>query len=119
MRKLKKIGFFKELNHGFPDGGSLKDLVSESRHLNHDKILKYLKDGELLIASPGLVKDVLGDSSEIIGSANVLTDGVWAWSEDLSYYFEKYNVSLVQNFLDHMEEKDWNINEVDLSVIEF
>jgi hypothetical protein len=77
MIKLKQVGFFKELAHGDPHAASL----SESKNQLKDDLVKnisgYLESGILFIASHGLVKDILSENKEIIGTLGVFTDGIW------------------------------------------
>ena len=39
----------------------------------------------------------------IIGTPDSLTDGVWTWHADLSYYVDKYNLILDDSFLNHIK----------------
>ena len=116
--KLKQVGFFKELHHGSPDGGSLEASASDSKQESQKEILDYLNSGEVVVASPGLVKDVLDGGNKIIGSANILTDGVWAWPQDLIYYVETYNVRLPLEFVSHISGNNWTVPDVDVTAVE-
>lgn len=116
--KLKQVGFYKELRHGSPEGDSLEEARADSAQDRQNKILEYLKCGKIFIASPGLVKDVLSSEGKIIGSANILTDGNWAWPQDLIYYVQNYNVALPEEFVSHMANNTWKIPDVDLTAIE-
>lgn len=111
MKKLKRIGFFRELPYGEEDGDSLKSLVSKLDDPNKSEITDYLKNGILLIASPGLAKDVLGGNAEIIGGLCILTDGTWAWPSDLAYYVERYSVGLPKDFINWMHIQQWIVPE--------
>ena len=80
--------------------------------MNHPKkteIIDYLRNGATLIAAPGLAKDVLSDSSEIIDELCILTDGQWAWPSDLAYYVEKYSVGLDDDFVQWMQIQNWKL----------
>lgn len=109
MKKLKSIGFFKELPHGDIDGLSMKSLISSTRLMDKNKIVEYLRNGELMIASPGLAIDVLSDSQPIIGELCILTDGKWAWPSDLAYFVEKYSIELNNEFIDWMKYNQWKV----------
>ena len=115
--KLKRVGFFRELEHGDKYGMSLKEAVRNSSSENEDKIIEYLNRGVAYCITAGLVSDILDESRGIIGSLEILTDGEWAWPSDLSYYVNLYHVELDINFINHIKENDWtvpNINETDL-----
>lgn len=106
--KLKKVGFFRELRHGMPDGPELRSLLSPSPYEHEDRIAQYLRNGVLLIASPGVIEDVLSPG-QLIGGPHILTDGVWAWPSDLAHYVEKYHVRLPSEFTDHMAQRNWAV----------
>ena len=105
--RLKRVGFFRELDHGMENGASLKDSVLQKPQANEDKIIKYLKTGIVYCNSPGLVMDVLVKENGVIGNLNILTDGEWIWPSDLSYYVELYHVKLNEDFVMHMEKVNW------------
>lgn len=107
--KLKAVGFFKELKHGMQDGGSLKENISNKPQFDEDKIIKYLEEGVIYCISPGLTIDILGKSHEIKDSLKILTDGVWIWPSDLSYYVKKYHVKLNEHFILHMKNANWTV----------
>lgn len=115
--KLKQVGFFRELQHGDPEGLSLKECTSDGPCTN-ESLLNYLNSGKLFIASPGIVKDALSDGGKVIGSASLLTDGVWVWPQDLVYYKRTYDVSLPVEFSAHMEKNGWEVPEVNLAELE-
>ena len=118
MKKLKKAGFFKELDHGEETAPSIKDVLGGLSEEILGSVNLYLKKGVLLVASPSLVQDVLDfDSDVVIGSLGLLTDGVWVWPSDLAYYVEKYRVDLPSEFIFHMENNGWEIGSVDLKSI--
>jgi hypothetical protein len=118
--KLKRVGFFTELEHGDADGVSLKQSISSSQHPEKQKIINYLRSGICFIFSPGLVTDVLSESEEIISSLRILSDGTWAWPNCLIYYVDEYNVNLPDEFIDFMKNRNWmiNSNEIDLNLLE-
>jgi len=123
--KLKRYGFFSELEHGDPDGVSLIGLRDTGRWDANEKPLavEYLRSGVLLVGCPGVVTDVLagsdGGEAEAIGSPHVLTDGEWAWPADLAYYVDRYNVPVPDEFLARMRAANWRAPEVkDLQSLE-
>lgn len=118
MTKLKRVGFFKELPHGDPHAVSLSESINQ---LNGDLVKSatdYLDTGTLFIASPGLARDFLSENKEIIGTLGILTDGVWAWPADLSYYVNKYKVGLPTDFLAHIKQHNWQTSEVNVDELE-
>ncbi len=119
--KLNRIGFFRELKHGDKFGNSLKKAVHNIPLENEEKIIEYLDSGIAFCVTAGLVSDVLDESKGVIKNLEILTDGVWVWPSDLSYYVKFYHIELDTNFLEHMKEKGWIMadkKDVDLSRLE-
>ena len=117
--KLRRYGFFKELKHGDINGDSLIEQQSDKVFNFKEKCVKYLNSGHSLIVSPGLVKDVLNPENGIISSPSILTDGIWAWPEDLSYYVETYNVRPGTDFIESMKMNLWTVPDIRIDQLEF
>lgn len=107
--KLKLIGFFKELNYGLDDIESINNYITNISAENKDEIVSYLKHGNLMVCSPGVTKDVINEVNGVIGGRGIVTDGVWAWPKELSYYVEEYNIKLPKEFIDYINENRWKI----------
>lgn len=119
--KLKRIGFFRELDHGDPTGPILTELVNDKFQPDEQIVLDYLRNGLLLIGCPGMVGDVLDKSAGPIGSPDIMTDGTWAWPGDLPFYVERYHLTLPAEFIDHVRGRRLEplaIGEVELSDLE-
>jgi hypothetical protein len=93
---------------GFPADGAgndprnilrLLDRRSASPHPDETRIADYLRKAQPYIVSPGATFDVL-DGSGPIGSGTILTDGEWAWPDDLAHYLETYHIDLPAPFLE-------------------
>lgn len=96
--KLNRFGFFREL--GSSTRESMLPLLGRARCST--EVTEYLRHGQLFIASPGPVTDPIHGSCGMIGTASVLTDGVWAWREDTAHYVEAHGLELPAEFLAHM-----------------
>ncbi len=120
MKKLRRFGFFRELGHGDPGGESLRSLVSDEPLSHATEIASYLSQGEVLIACPGIVHDVLDPDKPVIGPPDILTDGEWAWPRDLLYYVSKYNVRIPEELEQWMESNRWELRKetLDLANVE-
>ena len=118
--RVRHLGFFSDLPHGISSEPRVQSLIADSPLNDESRLVKYLNDGELFIASPGVVHDVLSDSDTVIGSADILTDGVWAWPRDLSYYVSRYHVHLPEDFVEHARRNRWVIpNGIQLEALIF
>ena len=118
---LKHIGYFKELKHGYKNGPSLKENISNKPQEYEKEIIAYLSSGIGFVYSPGIVYDILSKDKKMIESLVIFTDGVWDWPSDLVYYVEKYNVHLHNEFIEHMKSQNWKVpseNEIDLVKLE-
>jgi len=73
-------------------------------------ILRYLRSGDVVAVSPGILRDVLDDERPIIGSPKVLTDGVWTWPGELAYYVERYHIELPGAFVERIQSNAWRIH---------
>ena len=72
---------------------SMKDDFGTSPSPFRDRIIDYLNNGELKLASPSSVFDVF--SGERISQTNcILTDGEYSWLNSLGYYIQKYNLQI-------------------------
>lgn len=118
MTKLRQVGFFRELPHGDLNAPSLSESRDQLNDSQVKSIAAYLESGVLFVASPGLARDALSQDKEIIGALGVLTDGVWAWPSDLSYYVSKYRIGLPGDFLEHMKRNNWQRGEVRIGELE-
>ncbi|WP_327210458.1 hypothetical protein [Rhizobium leguminosarum] len=109
-KQLKRIGFFRELPYGGPEGLSINSSLSEFSLEKKVKVISYLRSGTACVVSPGVSRDVISSERDIIGALSLLTDGVFLWPSDFPYYFEKYSVGIPQEFLEHMEQNVWVIS---------
>jgi hypothetical protein len=120
--KLKRYGFFTELEHGDANSESLSALRGMAPYddATTKRVAEYLESGHLYIGCPGTVVDVLaeGDATPI-GSPDILTDGEWAWPGDLPYYVSRYRVPVPREMLDAMEKNSWHVpQQVELMALE-
>jgi hypothetical protein len=117
-KKLRGVGFFRELPYGDQNGESLENGVAKVSLENMDRIISYLKSGVAGVVAPAISRDFLSPRHEIIGSLALRTDGEFLWPSDLAHYVEKYRVGLPEDFLRHMEMNDWQVPVVDTSALE-
>ena len=107
--RVRHVGFYSDLPHGLPSEPTLRNAVSDSAVEEEREMVNYLSAGALFIACPGVVHDILSDSDVVIGSPDILTDGVWAWPRDLAYYVGRYHVRLPAAFVEHARRNRWSI----------
>lgn len=122
MMKLRRVGFFQELPHGDPTGARLIDHLNDTPQPDEINVSSYLRKGLLLIGCPGVVGDAFDSIVGVIGSLDILTDGVWAWPADLAYYTEKYHLTLPADFVRHVRERSFlppGDCEIDVNDLEF
>ena len=115
MSKLHLVGKFRELWPRSPlDLPSILGYLSETAHPQEESICEYLCRGAMLTGGLSIRTDALDSSrSERIGSGSLLTDGIWAWNDDLPYYVRTYHVALPASFVAHMRKQNWHPKPVD------
>jgi len=103
------VGDFHELSHGRFESPSIRWAVRATAAPHEPDLLRYLRAGTVLAASPGITHDVLGAQDTLIdiGGLCLLTDGTWLWYSDLAYYVEHYHLELDPRFTAHAHSHHW------------
>ena len=105
MIRLRGVGFFRELQADH-QGPSLHDAMSAVPHPDAQRIVAYLRGGTALCGVAGYVTDVIDPT--ITGlTKGVMTDGVYAWPNELPHYVEAYHAKLPEDFVAHLRANDW------------
>jgi hypothetical protein len=101
---------FAELS--LPGPTSLVDAPREKRSdAELQQLLAYLARGHVLAAS-GAVDDVLDPARQRVVAAQVRTDGVWVWPNEITYYIPRYGLAILPDFVAHARAKHWLIPEL-------
>ena len=110
--KLLHFGFFDDLPLE-QRRDAVHRLCSETqRHPDTEKSMNYLRAGVPFMLIAGVTRDWLSEDQKVIGPPHVLTDGKWSWTADVSYYLERYGLSLPEDFVTHMKSNDWKVPKV-------
>ena len=106
---MQLVGYYKELRHGRPDGGSLPQAVHLATGALDDEsqIVRYLSTATVLAATSQEVDDLLDKSALGVALASSRTDGEWVWPDDLSYYVRRYHVALPPNFVQRVRDLNY------------
>ena len=113
--ELRDMAIYKE----FSRRGSRKIRVQMTDHFNSEdynekpQILAYLKSGHMFHGWMQMVWDHFDKKNGFAVSDSLLTDGCWSWTNDLSYYVEKYDLILPAVFVEHMQSRNWEILNLD------
>lgn len=110
--KLKRQGFYKEMPHGDKNDPSILQFIRDEGDLEESRICQYLKEGTVVIACGGIVKDIVNADNGIAGCPNMLTDGIWLWPGDLAYYVKRYHLKLNKDFIKSMRDNNWHIKDI-------
>ncbi|GLW54476.1 hypothetical protein [Kitasatospora phosalacinea] len=110
---FRYVGDFREWGHGRPDGPSIRAAVRAAPGEDEPELLRYLRGGALLYATPSAVPDVLGPAGAVIGGLHLFTDGRWLWFSDLAHYVERHHVVLDPDFLAHARGNGWVVPVLD------
>jgi hypothetical protein len=108
MKHLIRVGFYRELKHGKPDGESLHAVVQQKGGPDDAQLVHYLRAGSTLVASPSMVRDVLANNA-MIGSLEIRTDGTYAWPSDLAHYVERHHARVPEDFLQHVRSLSFTV----------
>lgn len=94
------IGKFREI---YKDDScpSIFSAIREGTPEAKEKIILYMKNATVSAFAPGFVYDVI-DGKHRIGNLKCYTDGKYLWRSDIIYYFDKYNLELPKEFVDHI-----------------
>lgn len=101
------LGEFQELEHGRPDGPSLRAAVRDHGGPDEHRLVEYLRSGSILAATGSRVHDILSPDRELIDGLHLFTDGQWFWYSDLAHYVEQYHVALDERFVQHAQDQNW------------
>lgn len=82
----------------------LKNLISEQPVKNKDIILSYLKKFPYSAFTSQPVFDKFS-GEEVFFADNAHTDGMYTWYESEIYHFDKYNLKLNNDFIEHVLNK--------------
>lgn len=108
---LLKLGFYREMTYGSDNDVSIKDVLNTETNLELlNKVCQYLNSGAVIVECCGTTIDVINSDNGVAGVPSLLTDGVWVWPGDLSYYVKKYNIKLSDDFISTLKQNNFNIN---------
>ena len=98
------LGMYNEFGPGM-GLPSIKDSFQAERYPGQDMIIEYLRTGgEVCMARPG--SDIDKFTGEKIGFESYLkNDGEYSWYSYLSYYVDKYNLRLPEDFEQHVRKR--------------
>jgi len=110
MKKvLKRIRSFSEMAHATrQEREHLQTLTHTNPQEHEDNLITYLETGTGFVMSPGVVRDILDDKGPI-GTGSILTDGEWAWADDLAWYVKTYHIRLPEEFVRHAMQNGWQV----------
>jgi len=115
--RLIPVGFYADLEHGQIYGPSIERACRDAAGPDDERLATYLDGGHIYRRVESTARDVL-DGDVPIGPAHLLTDGVYVWPADLSYYVRHYHVVLPRAFVIHVRTNAWQVPRfVDLTAL--
>ncbi len=109
MIKLAFMNYF-ELHVFSKVGSGFKNFKEEKTNLKNE-VIDYMEKGVYALSRQGFMYDVLSETTEIAGSGSLMTDGEWVWPDTATYYIEKYDLKIPEDFLQSLIEKKFMFNE--------
>ncbi|MCE9584367.1 MAG: hypothetical protein K8T20_17910 [Planctomycetes bacterium] len=88
-------------------GLGLRNLVRPVPHPDKVKILSYLRASKPRAAAAGLFQDFLAPGSPRIEPLLAYGDDDWIWTNQVTYYVDRYNLELSEEFVAHMRAQGW------------
>ena len=86
----------------------LKEMIGNVAIDKKASVLGYLKNAPVIAVAAAKMVDVISGEA-ISGELSTQSDGMYAWRSDVSYYFEKYNLKLPDDFIKHvLDQQDVN-----------
>lgn len=79
----------------------LESMISSQEDSNKKTIAEYLKNGKHIAESPARLVDFM-TGEPLRMPLSMQSDGVYSWRSDIVYYYEKYNLKLNSDFIDHV-----------------
>jgi hypothetical protein len=123
-RTLKEVGFFRE-THPFLNRGnrrvlpSIRDSMRASASPAADDICGYLRAGRQFAYTSSIPFFASDEDRRAHGLGGFeLTDGIWLWPDELHYYVRRFHLSLPQEFVADMGCQNWQVRDVDLTVLQ-
>lgn len=95
---MKALFEFSEF--GVPYADSVKKYFSDSPMEHKKEIVSYMKNCGTEKCVCGIAKDAVDGTK--IGTRKIFSDGTYSWTNDLTYYVEKYNLQLGDDFTKHV-----------------
>lgn len=108
---LKRVGFYATAEQ-------IRELRRPVAASGEDAIVRYLEDGETLVATGSWDVDLVDPDIRRICQHSVCTDGVWVWPSSLAYYLGRYHTKLPDEFLRHMGSSEWKVPALDEAALE-
>ncbi len=103
MNVIARLGFYRELSYGDPNGESIhRTLTLEVGR--KARVVAYLRNAPVLAASGVLGTDYFTGGS--LGPFYFHTDGRWVWYSDLADYVEHHDCWLPDDFVAVATESD-------------
>jgi hypothetical protein len=118
---ITRVGFFRELRHGQPDGPSLASAKGMLQDPERARIADYLASGTVLATSGRMVDDFFDRGNSKVATLDIRTDGRYVWPGDLAYYVSRYSVELPAAFREHMRQTNYiprQLEHAELSELE-
>jgi hypothetical protein len=95
------------------DGTTVNDRLYAYRPAlspaERERILAYLNDGEVVLASRGLSPDLLDPQRPDKVPMLFLTDGKWVWAAAVGYYLQEHGIPPAPDFVEHIRSVRYRI----------
>jgi len=109
---LEVIGAFRELElTDALNAPSIADSRGQRAPNSKAEVVNYLRSGNVLVVSPGGMASDVFDPTRRTTTRAIVTDGRFAWSRELAYYVEVYDVALPAHFEEYIAAHNYLVPE--------
>lgn len=77
-----------------------------------ERIMNYLSSGHNLSSYRGIEQDFFDGDEIVPGAFSMYTDGEWAWYTYVKYYYNKYEVKLPPQFIQHIRRNNFSVPKI-------
>lgn len=106
---MRYVGLYKEL--GFGESGSMMTALRRGPNHNRARVADYLRNGTPHLPDDRLIRDPLNPARPVVGTAELLTDGEFAWPKALAHFVENHGIRVPEELERQMKRSGWAVSQ--------
>ena len=109
---LKSLQKYLKLDNAWNGTVDIAHYCSIESDADKNQIVGYLRDSAQLINLMGYYCNAFTGQIADLG-ITIYSDGNWVWDSIIVYHYEKYNLQLPEDFIEHMRRNEWILQKFD------